>query len=834
MKKILFFFLALSSSLSAQTWHDGHWYALYDDAEHTMSTQDDYSTSVFAPVGGKLTVKWRYEWIDWVGFARKIDTQVLESADGGNTSVEVGALAENTDKNSQTTESFTLSRDVNWLKFNREGLPTHKVILTHLDAPLAPHILLSSGTYGTTADSYDFGELYALAVSEPYTLKLRSFLSSDDITVTSSDPEIFRLASEDNTEPVVFAVGANACASAKGKAAETAEGVLANIANYYVPVYFTPKEGKDYEAQITVTDGTSTATLTLTGTGKKKSQYILWEQDSPVYSSATLQPAKASSGLPVEYAITPEGIVEYKDDAFTILTTGTVEITASQPGNEVWLPAPELTKSVTVLPAQTRFDYAAAICQGDAWTDELFTDLTEAGLYYDTLVNVFGSDSVVCLTLTVHPSYSLEQSRTIYVGAEETWEEQDLSKQPLGESTLTAEYTSVHGCDSVLTLHLTVLERPASYGDDTLHLCEGESAVYEGKTYDKATKEEVLLEQKNTLGGDSIVNLVVQVHPLFSSTTELTIMVGEERTWQGKDLSKFPVGETTLTADYTSVWGCDSVFTLQLTVIPRPVTYGADTLHICEGGSVGYYGRFYDHATKESVLISEKNIYGGDSIVNLVVMVHKAFVRVEELTVKKGSHTLWQDIDLGQLPVGDSTLVVKYSSAYGCDSTYVLHLQVVALPASYGALTLNICSGETVTFEGKTYKRPTTDTVLVSQPNQFGGDSLVVLVVYVRPAMNLTTSQIISQGEHVEWQGQDLGLLPVGDTTLVAEYVSIYGCDSTFTLHLTVKEPTATGFDQSPFPSGEGWGEASKILYRGSLYIRKGDDLYDLTGRKLR
>ena len=833
MKKslIIVVFTALSSLLSAQTWHNGQWYALFDESEHTMSTQDDYSTSVFAPVGGKLTVKWRYEWIDWVGFARKIDTQVLESADGGNTTVEVGALAENTDKNSRTTETFTLSRDINWLKFNREGLPTHKVIVTHMDAPLAPHILLSSGVYGATTASYDFGELYALSVSEPYTLKLRSFLSSDDITVTSSAPEIFRLASADNTEPIVFAVGANACASAKGTAAETAEGVLANIANYYIPVYFTPKEGKAYEAQITITDGTSTATLTLTGTGKKKSQYILLEQDSPVYSSATIAPAKASSGLPVEYTITPEGIVAYKDEAFTILTTGEVEITASQPGNEVYEPAPEVKKSITILPAETRYEYTAAICQGNAWTDENFKNLTEAGLYYDTLVNMYGSDSIICLTLTVHPTYSIEQSKTIYVGAAETWEEQDLSKLPLGETSLKAEYTTVNGCDSVLTLHLSVIERPTTYGADTLDICEGGSAVYEGKTYDKATKEAVLLEQKNVLGGDSIVNLVVQVHPLYASSTELTIMQGEARTWQDKDLSKQPVGETTLTADYTSVWGCDSTFTLHLTVIERPTTYGADTLHICEGGSVGYYGHFYDKATKETVLISEKNRYGGDSIVNLVVMLHKAFIRVDEQTVKKGSHTMWQNIDLGQLPVGDSTLVVKYTSTYGCDSTYVLYLKVIALPASYGALTLNICSGETVTYEGKTYKRPTTDTVVISEPNHLGGDSLVVLVVHVRPAMNLTSSQTITQGDHVEWQGQDLGLLPVCDTTLTAEYVTVYGCDSTFTLHLTVKAQTPTAIDQAD--SQEPQTNVQKLLRNGTIYIRKGDELYDITGRKV-
>ena len=38
---------------------------------------------------------------------------------------------------------------------------------------------------------------------------------------------------------------------------------------------------------------------------------------------------------------------------------------------------------------------------------------------------------------------------------------------------------------------------------------------------------------------------------------------------------------------------------------------------------------------------------------------------------------------------------------------------------------------------------------------------------------------------------------------------------------------------KSPFPSGEGWGEAVKFLRNGQLYIRKDGILYDALGRKI-
>ena len=140
-------------------------------------------------------------------------------------------------------------------------------------------------------------------------------------------------------------------------------------------------------------------------------------------------------------------------------------------------------------------------------------------------------------------------------------------------------------------------------------------------------------------------------------------------------------------------------------------------------------------------------------------------------------------------------------------------------------------AGEKVEYEGRTYKRPTTDSVLVSQPNRFGGDSIVVLVVYVRPVMRLSANKTITEGEAVVWQNMDLSTIPVGDTTLVAEYTSVYGCDSTFTLHLTVIEKTATGLHSTEVQDEDVRG--TKVFIGGHMFIRKGDELYDLTGRKV-
>ena len=575
MRKI-FAFLCLSLltvTVSAQTYHNGTWYSIYDDTEHVMNTQGDYAADgVFAPTAGQLNVHWGYEWIDWLGVARKINTQVLESADGGSATNKIGMLAENTANGSDTNESFNTSRNINWIKFNRpndEGLngPTHKVHVYHFDIPLAKHILLASGTYGTETASNDFGQVERNTVSAPFAVNFRSFLTDGDITITSSDPATFRIGTPENTEGVVYAVGANACASANGTAEAASGSSLGKIANYVFPIYFTPQKGGAFEATITITDGTSTATVTVTGTAPKSVQELIWPQEeTEMLTIGSIAPAEASSGLEVTYTFAPEGIVSFAAGTFTILSDGVVTITASQKGDDTYEAAVPVSKTFTIYPAETKHTYSAEICEGGFYHDEHFGDLTEAGLYADTIRTVHGGDSVIHFTLVVHPLFYSEDTRTIKEGDQTVWQETELGSLPVGDTTLVAAFVSAFGCDSVYTLHLTVKPLVVTYGEDTIRACSGETVEYEGRTYRRTTNDSVVLPGRNYAGGDSIVALVVIFSQSFSAEAYMTISEGDAETWQEIDLSLFPTGDTTLVAEYQTTFGCDSTYTLYLTV----------------------------------------------------------------------------------------------------------------------------------------------------------------------------------------------------------------------------------------------------------------------------
>ena len=98
------------------------------------------------------------------------------------------------------------------------------------------------------------------------------------------------------------------------------------------------------------------------------------------------------------------------------------------------------------------FSYSISICENETYTDSNFTNLTQAGTYYDTLQNINGCDSIIELTLTVNRTYIMQICDTIYIGNSYDFHGKLLTENGVYYDTL----QSIHGCDSIVELTLTV------------------------------------------------------------------------------------------------------------------------------------------------------------------------------------------------------------------------------------------------------------------------------------------------------------------------------------------------------------------------------------------
>jgi hypothetical protein len=92
---------------------------------------------------------------------------------------------------------------------------------------------------------------------------------------------------------------------------------------------------------------------------------------------------------------------------------------------------------------------SADICEGEFYEDPHFGNLAEEGVYTDTLKTVHGGDSIISLTLAVHPLFNSEEELSFTIGEQHSWQGIDLGEFSIGDTTLVAAYQSVYGCDSV-------------------------------------------------------------------------------------------------------------------------------------------------------------------------------------------------------------------------------------------------------------------------------------------------------------------------------------------------------------------------------------------------
>ena len=353
-RNLQFFLLSILAvvavNLSAQTYNGGVWYSLYDATERTLKTstwwedKEIYNyTNIFTPSTGVLS------------FDTKMTKHMnVTNPDSYQLSVNGTTVDVPAKQTSYLTCTTNLPTDVTSVSFvylfstyNSE----RTLSIANVKLPLAQHILLAGD------NKLDFSKQLVGEQPQAKVVNLRSFLSAGDITISSDNPA-FRVGSADNTETLVWAVGANACASQNGADGALAGGeTLGDIDQYGVAIYFCPDYVKDYQGTITITDGVSTATISVTGVGYVEEQWaqeIIWDLDTlqmTVGDTLRLN-AVATSGLEVGYSLNNADVCALENNMLIALAAGEITVTATQEGNALYLPAEEVTYTITVVAAE--------------------------------------------------------------------------------------------------------------------------------------------------------------------------------------------------------------------------------------------------------------------------------------------------------------------------------------------------------------------------------------------------------------------------------------------------------------------------------------------------
>jgi hypothetical protein len=146
-----------------------------------------------------------------------------------------------------------------------------------------------------------------------------------------------------------------------------------------------------------------------------------------------------------------------------------------------------------------------SICAGDSFKFRNIY-LRSAGIYKDTLVSQNGCDSTIELNLSFNPTSLKTINKTICVGDSVLFENQYLKSSGIYQ----AKYKNQLGCDSISELHLMV--KAASFTTINRSICLGDSVFFNNKHIKLSGTYQA--KYQNQHGCDSLVSLNLTVNPL--------------------------------------------------------------------------------------------------------------------------------------------------------------------------------------------------------------------------------------------------------------------------------------------------------------------------------
>lgn len=416
-------------------------------------------------------------------------------------------------------------------------------------------------------------------------------------------------------------------------------------------------------------------------------------------------------------------------------------------------------------PCQTYDTMTASICQGESYT--LFdTAIFDAGTYIRDSGYLQRT-----LLLTVMPTSTHSIDTAIVENALPLiWNDSVLycSGGESDASFCSYQFTTLnaYGCDSTVTLNLTVWNNVSTTVDSTI--CENSMPItWNGMTFDTAGTQASVLAAYT--GADSTVIMIVNV--LRNSSMERHDTVVE---------NSLPVtiGSITFTDTHAdTTWiipnaaGCDSTITYSLHVWHN-VAATADST-ICENSlPIVWNGATFDAAGTQAAVLAAHT--GADSTVTMNLNVlHNSTATFHDTVIENslpfmfGGHTFWH-------PVTDTVWIID--NAVGCDS--IIHFSLHVWENRFSHIDSTVCDNQLpLTWNGITFNAAGTQAAVLAAHT--GADSTVELTLTVNATYITYDTSAVCDGETAAH-----GYTEAGDYDI--PLTSIHNCDSLVHLHVII------------------------------------------------
>ncbi len=380
------------------------------------------------------------------------------------------------------------------------------------------------------------------------------------------------------------------------------------------------------------------------------------------------------------------------------------------------------------------------------------------------------------------------------------------------ESTDTATYTipggAANGCDSIVTLHLTVHHPANEYSEVT----ECGNFTWNGTTYTQSgtyTHSHI-----DSYGCTQMDTLILTINPIpvvtitgnntidLNESTTLTVHGANMYVWSNGSRNSSITVSPTSTTTYSVVGianGCTSeTVSFTVNVITCTPVQSVETVSAC--GSYTWHGRtFYESTDTATYTIPNGTADGCDSTVTLHLTIHHP-VHTAITVSECGSYT-WSAGN-GQTYTASGHYTYSHTDNHGCTQVDTLHLTIKPVPVVtiLGNTSIHRYESTTLTASGAnsyswstgantsaiTVSPATTTTYSVTGTTDGCASAPASITVNVGPCIPGQGVETVTACGSYTWHGHTYTA-----STSTATYTipggAATGCDSIVTLHLTIK-----------------------------------------------
>jgi len=311
----------------------------------------------------------------------------------------------------------------------------------------------------------------------------------------------------------------------------------------------------------------------------------------------------------------------------------------------------------------------------------------------------------------------------------------DGNSYTANNNTATHTIPNSAGCDSVVTLNLTLNGGTATYSTDVISTC-GPIFWLDGNLY-FSNNNTATFTTTNTNGCDSIITLDLTVYATENSTEHHVSC--DPFTWI--DGNTYTTDNTSATYTFTNIYGCDSIVNLDLDIA---ITYGTDIRTTC-GPLTWIDGNTYlPGASNIMHTIIDGNSQGCDSIVTLdltyePIDLTTSVPEMPVLTANQANATYqWLDCLNGMAIVPGATNQTYVATQIGTYAVEVTYLNCTDTSNCISVTSLDLQQNEALDL--KVFPNPTSGAITIELGESFG-ESLIV----VRDVTGRVINQLQSQ-----------------------------------------------------------------------------------------